>query len=226
MATTIDDLSQAIMSWLDQRPPGLASRSPSPTWSTKELRDSFRSNLETALFATITAGKWINVVAQLANAFTVSVPAGGAVELHRWMVVPYDGPHPETFDVMRAEITQLLDRDARGAEGIAGYQPARLADIIVQALNDALKDEADRVPQEGMTPEAILHYYMIPARTRRKYNVRTFLFFFGLAVISALIYAVIRPGSWFNPATALFILLSYVTLIVTSIVYEHSYARS
>src|SRR6266496_2472378 len=224
MAASIDDLSQAILSWLDQRPPGFAQRSPSSTWSTKELRDSFRANLEMALLASITASKWIDVIAQLVDAFKTSSMTIGAVELHRWMVVPYEGSHPETFDVMREEIVQLLDREIRDGK-ISGYQPSELANLIVQALNDALSDEADRIPQEDITPEAILHHYMIPAYVKRKYNVRTFLYFFGLVAISAIIYAIIEPGWWLNPATGLFILLSYATLIVTSIVHEHSDAR-
>jgi hypothetical protein len=101
-----------------------------------------------------------------------------------------------------------------------------LADLIVQALNDALSLEADRIPQEGITPEAILHHYMIPADIKRKYNVRTFLFFFGLTVIGAIIIAVIKPNSWLNPATGLFILLGYATLIMTAITHGHSNARS
>jgi hypothetical protein len=152
MAATIDDLSQAIMSWLDQRPQRFAERSRSPTWSTKELRDSFRSNLETALLASITASKWIDVIAQLADAFMVSA-ASGALEIHRWMVAPYEGPHPQTFDVMRAEIAQLLDREVREGRGISGYQPTELAGLIVQALNDALRKKLTEFHKKTSRPK-------------------------------------------------------------------------
>ncbi len=226
MAATIDDLSQAIMTWLDQRPPGSGHGSPSPTWGTQELRDSFRANLETALRQAIEVSQWVNVIAQLANAFKVPVATSGAVAVHRWMIVPYEGPHPQTFDVMRTEIAQLLEQQVIDLRGISGHQSAELADFIVRALTNALTHEADRIPQPGVTPEVILHYYMIPAGVKRKYNVRTFLFFFGLVIISAIAYAVIKPDSWLNPATVLFVLLGYVTLIVTSIVHGRSSARS
>jgi len=223
MTANLDELSQAILSWLDQRPPGLSQRTPSPTWGSQELRDSFRANLETSLLAAITAGKWINVIADLADAFKLPVTTGGTIEFRRWMVAKYEGPHPETFDVMREEIAQLLAQES--GETISGYQPSHLANLIVQALSDALSDEANRMHEGNITPEAILHYYMIPPGVRRKYNVRTFLFFFGLAIASAIIYGAIEPSPWLNPATALFILLGYITLVATSIVYEHSDAR-
>ena len=225
MTATVNDLSQAVLSWLDQRPPGFAQGSPSSTWGSKELRDSFRVNLETALFASITASKWLDVIAQLTNAFRPSVTAGGTIDLHRWMVVPYEGSHPETFDVMREEIAQLIYRETGGG-GISGYQSEDLAYLVVQALNDALLVEADRIPQEGVTPEEILHHYMIPPEVKRKYNVRTFLFFFGLLVFSAIIYGFIEPNPWLNPATGLFILLGYITLIATSFAHKHSDVRS
>lgn len=225
MTDAMDGLSQAVFSWLDQRPAGLAQGSPSSTWGTKELRDSFRAKLEVALFASIATSKRLDVIAQLISAFKPSVMAGGAIDVHRWMVVPYAGPHPETFDVMQEEMAQLLDRKTDG-RGILGYPSDNLAYLIVQALNDALLTEAGRIPQEGITPEEILHHYMIPSGIKRRYNVRTFLFFFGLLAFSAIIYGLIEPDLWLNPATGLFILLGYVTLITTAIVHQHSDASS
>jgi hypothetical protein len=224
MTATLDELSQAILSWLDQRPSGFGRHTSSPTWGSKELRDSFRANLEMSLLAAITSSKWIDVIEGLVAAFKVPATTG-TVELHRWMIVEYEGPNPETFDVMREEIAELLDRES-GGNSISGYQSADLAGLIVQALNEALSEEVNRIPEEDITPEAILHYYMIPAGVKRKYNVRTFLFFFGLIIVTAIIYGVIEPSAWLNPAMALFFLLGYITLIATSIVYEHSDART
>jgi hypothetical protein len=221
MTDAMDDLSQAVLSWLDQRPLGFAQGSPSPTWGTKELRDSFRANLEIALFASIAASKQLDVIAQLINAFKPSVAAGGIIDVHRWMVVPYAGPHAETFEVMQEEMAQLFDRETNG-RGISGYPSDNLAYLIVQALNDALLTEAGRIPQEGITPEEVLHHYMIPSGIRRRYNIRTFLFFFGLLAFSAIIYGLVEPDPWLNPATGLFILLGYVTLIATAIAHQHS----
>lgn len=221
----MDDLSQALLSWLDQRPRGFVQGSSSSNWGTKELRDSFRANLEVALLASIAAGRRLEVIAQLINAFKPSVMAGGTIDLHRWMVVPYAGPHPATFDVMQEEMAQLLDRETDG-RGISGYPSNNLAYLIVQALNDALLTEAERIPKDGVTAEEVLHHYMIPSGVKRKYNVRTFLFFFGLLAFSAIIYGFLEPGPWLNPATGLFMLLGYVTLIATSIVQQHSDVRS
>lgn len=224
MTATLEDLSQAVMTWLDQRPPGSAPELPSPTWSTRELRDSFRANLGATLRAAIKMNEQVEVITQLVNAFRAPVTTG-AVELHRWKLAPYEGPKPQTFDVMRAEIAELLHEVAGNASSISGYPPSELADSIVGALESALSDEAERSPEPGITPEAILHYYMIPAGVKRKYNVRTFLFFFGLVILSALIYAVIKPDSWLNPATGLFVILGYATLIATSIAHGRSHAR-
>jgi hypothetical protein len=222
MTATLDELSQAVLSWLDQRPSGFGRRSPAPTWGSKELRDTFRDNLETSLLATIAAGKLMDVIGRLADAF--KLPAiSGTVELHRWILAQYEGPHPETFDVMREEITQLLDR--KSGQGIAGYQSDELANLIVQALSEALAEEIHRIPEDDITPEAVLHYYMIPLEIKRKYNVRTFLFFFGLVIVGAVIYGAIEPSAWLNPATSLFFLLGYMTLITTSLVFEQSDAR-
>jgi len=217
----MDDLSRAVLSWLDQRPLGFARGSPSATWGTRELRDSFRANLEMALFASIATNKRLDVIVKLISAFQPSATVGGTIDVRRWIAVPYAGPHPETFDVMREEMAQLLDRETDG-RGISGYPSDNLAHLIVESLNDALLTEAGRIPQGGITPEEVLHHYMIPPGVKRRYNVRTFLFFFGLLAFSAIVYGLIEPDPWLNPATGLFILLSYVTLIATAIAHQHS----
>lgn len=216
---TIDDLSQAILAWLDQRPPGLVRRSPSATWSSPELRDSFSVNLERALSVAVSARRLADVISDLIDAFTAATTSS-VVSTSRWSVALHEGSSVDTFDAMRNDMAQLLQRNA-GEQDIPNVPPERFADLIVHALNDALSDEAERIPVEGMSPEGVLSYYMIPLDVRRTYNVRTFLFFLGAAVIAFIIYAIIEPGSWFNPGTGLFTLLAYVTLIVTAIVYDH-----
>jgi hypothetical protein len=219
---TIDDLSQAILAWLDQRPPGLVRRSPSATWSSPELRDTFRANLERALSAAVSAMRLADVISYLIDAFT-AVTTSSVVSTSRWSVALREGSSVETFDAMRDDVAQLLQRKT-GEQDIPDVPPVRFADLIVHALNDALSDEAERIPGEDMSPEGVLSYYMIPPDVRRTYNVRTFLFFLGTAVIAFIIYAIIEPDSWFNPGTGLFILLAYATLIATAIVYDRSRA--
>lgn len=223
-AVTFDDLSQAILAWLDQRPPGFVRRAPSPTWSSQALRDSFRSNLEHALSAAVSTKRMTDVIAYLIDAFTAATTSS-VVSTSRWSVALREGASLDTFDVMRDDVTQLLERRA-DEQSIPEGGPGRFAGLIVDALNNALSDEAERIPVEGISPEGVLSYYMISSDVRKTYNTRTFLYFFGIGVVAFIIYAIIEPGWWFNPSTGLFVGLGYITLIVTVIVYDRSRVRT
>lgn len=224
LTTDIDDLSRAILAWLDQRPTGVAGRSPSSSWSTTELQKSFRDNLESTLRATIKLSQWAEIIAYLVKAFNSSIKVGQIAHLRSWDVAPYQKSHPETFDVIRDEMTSLLERNARiGVE--AGPSSTNLADRIVGALNEALEDESRRVSEGDIAPDAILHYYMFSGYVKRRYNVRNSLYFFGAVLVAAVLYSIIEPNFWLNAGTASFMVLAYVTLIVTFIVYNRSDVR-
>lgn len=223
-AATFDDLSQAILAWLDQRPPGFVRRAPSPTWSSQALRDSLRFNLEHALSAAVAAQKMTDVIAYLIDAFTAATTSS-VTSTSRWSIVLREGASLETFDVMRDDVTKLLERRA-DEQSIPEVRPGRFAGLIVDALNTALSDEAERLPVDGISPEGVLSYYMISSDVRKTYNIRAFLYFFGIGVVAFIIYAIIEPDWWFNPGTGLFVGLGYITLIVTAIVHERSRVRT
>ncbi len=71
-----------------------------------------------------------------------------------------------------------------------------------------------------------MYNYMVPIALRRKYNVRMFLVFLGIVLAGAILYALVEPDAWLNPATGLFILLAYVTLVVTSVAHDYSSAAA
>jgi hypothetical protein len=222
-APGINELSQAILTWLDDRPRSLAHRSASSSWSSKELRDSFRANLDQALRHAVTAAKWIEVITYLVNAFTVTSSAT-LVETSQWSVALHDGSDSGTLNAMQGDITQLLEREAHEKE-IPVLSPSKYATLIVDSLDAALRDEAARIPMNGTTAEAILRHYFISDDLRKKYNVRLFLFFVGLVVCIVPIYAFAEPSQWLNPGTALFIILAYATLIITAAIHERSSER-
>ena len=43
-----------------------------------------------------------------------------------------------------------------------------------------------------------------------------------LVVAIFISYAIVEPGSWFNPATALFVVLAYATLIISAVAHLRS----
>jgi hypothetical protein len=224
MVAMADDLAQAILTWLDQRP----AVKPSATWSTRQLRDSFRANLELNLLSARETAETLELMTRMLDAFTAATKPrgpGSLVPASRWSAAPFEGPRRATFPVMEREITQVLNQQA-GDRRTSGHDNRDLAKSIVGALNRALSDEAAKNPRPGVSPEAVLHFYMIPMDVRRKFNVRTFLAFLGLLVGTAAIYALLEPGSLIDPATGLFIILGYATLILTAIVHEHSSASS
>jgi len=220
---TIDELSQAVLTWLDERPPGLLRRSASSSWSSRELSYAFRANLDQALRAAVAAAKWAEVIAYLVTAFTVT-SSGSLVKSSQWSIALHGGSASDTLSAMRSDMTQLLERESQ-EKPIPVLSPSRFAALIVDALNAALQEEAARISMNGAPAQAVLRHYMIPDHIRKKYNVRLFLFFIGLVISIVLIYAFIAPDPWLNPGTALFALLAYVTLIITAAIHEHSSER-
>jgi hypothetical protein len=218
----IDDLSQAIFAWLDTRPRGLIRRTASPNWSPRELRDSFRTNLERALRGAVVAARLVDVIAYLVDAFTVE-PSGGLIGTSKWSMELYNGSDSGTLSAMRHDVAQLIKGERRG-NPVPSLTPDKYAELIVSALDASLQAEASRIPMNGTTSEDVLRHYLISDDIRRALNVRLFLFFVGLAVCMMPIYAFLAPDSWLNPGTALFALLAYVTLIVTAAAHELSSA--
>ena len=219
MTATLDDLSQVILAWLDERPLGAATGSPSGAWGTKAFQYTFRVNLESALRAAVRATLLADTIARLVNAFGLSGKTSSAVSVRTWSIAIRSRPRPDTFDVMRQEMANVLAEE--GYETISGVRSRAMADVIVTALVATLSSDSKKSPELGDSPEEVLYNYMVPLALRRKYNVRMFLVFLGIVLAGAILYALVEPDAWLNPATGLFTLLAYITLVVTSVAHDY-----
>lgn len=219
---TASELSDLILSWADQRHRSILPDKRSATWTTKELRDSFRANLERNLLAAVATTRRVAFVAQLINAFSASGSSKAmAVVSSRNLNAHEEGR--DTFQSLRVEVAQLLNEWC--GPPLRDIETGRAADLIVKSLRQALAQEAQRAPTSGATPEEVLYHYMTRRGPQRQYEARTFLAFLGVVVLAVVLFVLIEPESWVNPATGLFVLLAYLTLVATCLIHYVVSAR-
>jgi hypothetical protein len=252
MATSLDELSRAILAWLDQHSD---TRPGTPSWNTKDLRTSFRKGLDNVLIGSLEASVSIAVIRYLIEAFQPPVANGRIVIRDRRHIVAMDVPGPESLAGVQSQIRELLAANAP-VRDISGVTPSELAGKIVQALRLALKsqpvkpvkpvreasanqenDDLARWPDDASARSPFLQFwrhrlhlwpsqqqndrrYRSANRKERQYDVRMFLMVFGMVLAAIIVYAIVKPDSWLNPATALFAILGYVTLIATALVHD------
>ena len=233
MAASMGDLSEAILDWLDWRPESSGSTPISHAWNTKPLRIAFSSSLESTLQPILKAGISPETITQLVVAFRLPRANSSLVRLERQGMEPTNKLTAKSFDVMRGQISEILEVSPQGE--ISGASAGTLADKIVEALQAAVKnvpgwaqgEQAFRpveYPSSANTgrprfkPEIRVPLILttVPLRVRRKYHVRLALVVLGMVIATLIFLGVVKPDSWLNPATGLFLVLGYVTLTVTA----------
>jgi hypothetical protein len=221
---TASELADAILSWADQRRPLIFAAKRSPSWTSVQLRDFFRANLERNLLTAVAVTKRAAFIAQLGQIFSASGSSNSLAVIARHNVSEYDDRHGQIFQSLRTELADII-ADSHSAT-VTDIGSDRAAELITKSLRQALAQEAKRVPATGGTPEAVLRSYLVPSEVKRQYSARTFLAFLGLAVLALLLFALIEPDSWISPATSFFVLCAYITLVATCAVQEYTTARS
>jgi hypothetical protein len=225
MQPKVEELSYTIQEWLDwprRSIAGAAGPSQAPGRE-KALRDAFRRNLEANLRAAVRSSI---TIARLLEIFTAASRGGGRSILDKTIAI-YLGGQSDVFTTIHDDVERLLDESVKSGL-VTRAESSKVANIVVDALRSTLSSStaASSGPLSGATPEELFYHYLIPTAARRMHNVQVFLAFFGLIVIAIVIFAFIEPDPWLNPATAVFILFGYFTLIATSAMHSHSRTSS